>query len=88
MTSPAYAKGITGLAAYLDMDPKSARKLLQRVHIPRIVLPGTMRDTVLFRLADIDVALNKYRQDSPAPALVGVNIGALVEEIVGKEVGR
>jgi hypothetical protein len=68
------------------MDPKSARKLLRRVSIPKVEIPGIIRPTTLFRLSDIDEALARYRVETPAQD-AGVDIGQLVDEIVRGKAG-
>lgn len=82
MTGPrGYAAGIAGLAAYIGKSPKATRSLLLRVQIPSIRLPGTIRETVLFKLSDVDEALARYRVDAPdAPA---IDIEAVVASVLG-----
>lgn len=82
MTSPqGYAAGIGGLAAYIGKSPKATRALLARVKLPAIRLPGTIRETVLFKLSDVDEALARYRVYTPVRA--DIDIDRLVDEVLG-----
>ena len=63
MTSPAYAHGFDGLGQYLGMSAKAARSLDARVFFPRCVLPGVIRQTVLFRLSEIDERIDAIRRE-------------------------
>lgn len=82
MTGPrGYAAGIAGLAAYLDKSTKATRTLLTRVKIPSIRLPGLKRETILFKLSDVDEALLRYRVDAPVQSNIDIN--GLVDEVLG-----
>jgi hypothetical protein len=63
MTSPAYAHGFDGLGQHLGMSTKAARSLDARVGFPRCVLPGVVRDVVLFRLSEVDEAIDRSRRE-------------------------
>ena len=71
-TSPAYAHGFDGLGQYLGMSTKAARALDARVGFPRCVLPGVVRETVLFRLSEIDETIDRIRQEKCQPIEVSV----------------
>lgn len=76
-----YAAGIAGLAGYLGKSPKSTRALLLRVKIPSIRLPGVTRETILFKLSDVDEALARYRVDVPVQS--DVDVESIVASVLG-----
>lgn len=82
MTGPrGYAAGIAGLAEYIGKCPKATRSLLLRVKIPQIRLPGTVRETILFKLSDVDEALARYRVDAPVQS--DVDVESIVASVLG-----
>ena len=68
MTSPAYARGFTGLAEHLGVTAKTARAIDKQVKFPKVEIPGIIRPTTLFKISDIDEALAKFRIEVVADA--------------------
>ena len=59
----AYLHGYDGLAGYLGVSVKTARALDGRINFPKCPLPGVVRDVVLFRIAEIDEAIDRIRRE-------------------------
>ena len=77
-----YAAGISGLADYLGKSPKSTRTLLRRVSIPEIRLPGLKRETILYKLSDVDEALARFRVGGLPQVVDAGDLDALVAAVV------
>ena len=67
--SPSYLRGYTGLGLFLGMTAKSARALDGRIEFdgkpgfPKHRVPGVKKETLLFKVSDIERVMETYRAD-------------------------
>jgi hypothetical protein len=78
-----YLHGYDGLGGHLDLSAKSARALDRRVHFPRYEIPGIKRETVLFKISEVDETLLRYRAAGPVEKS-SVDVGKIVADVLGR----
>ena len=85
--SPSYVRGYTGLGLYLGMTAKSARALDGRIifdgktGFPKHRVPGVKKETLLFKVSDIEKVMERYRSDRDQEN-VSVDVSAVVAQVL------
>ena len=85
--SPSYVRGFTGLGLFLGMTAKSARALDGRIvfdgkpGFPKHRVPGVKKETLLFKISDIEKVMERYRADRDQEN-VTVDVAAVVAQVL------
>jgi hypothetical protein len=82
-----YLHGYDALGAFLGMGAKSARALDRRLKFPRIEIPGVKRNTLLFKISDIDAALLPFHIEGPQAPPRDVVVDEILQSILNPRVG-
>ena len=86
-SSPSYVRGYTGLGMFLGMTAKSARALDGRIifdgktGFPKHRVPGVKKETLLFKVSDIEKVMERYRADRDQEN-VSVDVSAVVAQVL------
>ena len=87
-SSPSYVRGYTGLGMFLGMTAKSARALDGRIifdgktGFPKHRVPGVKKETLLFKISDIEKVMERYRADREEEN-VSVDVAGVVARVLG-----